>query len=192
MNPFKKKEELNDIIKSYEKSSPSIVMLLIILTLGVYIINWLFLRNREFEMMDNEAPDAKRGLALMVFLPFGWTFIMFIFKKLIFTGEPLILGIMEIVIWGLIVFLLMNYVFDFCLSFSRITKTSVIVWFVPFLLGFVGGIFLALGFYYVSPLIFFAIIVVPAMQAELQSHFFPNKKYKRDKGRRQSSIMSFH
>ena len=192
MNPFKKKEELNEIIKGYEKSSPLIIMILIILTLGVYVINWIFLRNREFEFMDNDAPDAKRGLALMIFLPFGWALTMFVLKKLIFTGEPLILGILEIVIWGLIVFLLMNYIFDFCLCFSRITKTSPIIWFIPFLLGFVGSIFLALGFYYVSPLIFFTIIVVPAMQAELQSHFFPNKKYKRDKGRRQSSIMSVH
>lgn len=192
MHTFKQTEELNRIVKKYSESSPGIIFGLIFITLGLYIINWIFMRNKEFELMDHDAPDAKRGLALMVFLPFGWGFVMFIFKKLIFTGEPLLLGIMEILIWGLIVFLLMNYIFDFCLSFSKISSTNPIIWFIPFLCGFIGIISTVFEFYYLTPLIFFTIILIPAMQAELQAQFSPSKLHKRPKGRKQSSIMAFH
>jgi hypothetical protein len=189
MDNFKRKENINDIFKKYSETSLAVVLALMIITAGLYIINWLFLRNREFELMDEDAPDSKRGLALMVFLPFGWGLIMFVSKALLFTGEPLLLGIMEIVIWGLIIFLLVNYVFDFCLSYSKITKSNAMIWFSMFLIGFIGIISTSIQFYYLSPLVFFAVITVVAMQAELSGI---NKQKRKKYGRRESSILSVH
>ncbi len=189
MSNFKKTQNVNDIYKRYSETSLAVTLALIIITFGLYVINWLFLRNKEFELIDEDAPDSKRGLALMVFLPFGWGLIMYVSKALIFTGEPIILGIMEIVIWGLIIFLLVNYIFDFCISYSKVSKSNPLIWFILFLLGFVGLISSGLEFYYLSPLFFFAIIAVVAMQAELGTI---NKQKKKKFGRRESSILSVH
>lgn len=161
-----------NFFKEFKETNPSLVLGLIVISLGLYIINWIFVRNKDFETLDEDAPDSKRGAIIMMIIPFSWFFIIYVLKYVIFKHPPLIIEIMEIVGWGIIIFLLLKYIFDFCHSFSKLTRTSHLFWFGFFLLGFIGIISTFLfKFYYLSPLTFFLIITIPAMQAELNSVF---------------------
>ena len=103
-------------------------------------------------------------------LPFSWFFIMLILK-IIFVNLPLILGIIEIVIWGIIIFLVYKYLYDFCHVFGQVTHSSTYIWFLFFVLSGIGILSAGLGFYYIAPLTLFLAIVAPAMQAELNINF---------------------
>lgn len=134
--------------KEFRETNPWLVLGLIIISLGFYIITWIYSKNKEFENSDKLAPDAARGAAVMMLLPFGWFYTIFIIKR--FIADNLFVGIIEIVIWGFIIFAIFKYIFEFCLSFGRITKTNGIYWFFLF---------------------FIPIITIIAMQMELNSHF---------------------
>ena len=160
-----------EFYNEFRQINPSLVLGLIILTLGLYIINWIYLNNKNFEKVDKQAPDSNRGAIIMMVLPFSWFFIILIFKKIILGPNSLILQIFEIVGWTFIIFLLLKYLLDFCLSFGRITRTQGLFWFIFILTGLIGIISIPIGFYYTMPLSFFLIISIPAMQAELNSFF---------------------
>ncbi|MDA3855207.1 MAG: hypothetical protein PF569_03025 [Candidatus Woesearchaeota archaeon] len=134
--------------KEFRETNPWLVLGLIIISLGFYIITWIYSKNKEFEHLDKFSPDAARGAAVMMLLPFGWFYVVLIIKRLII--DNLFVEILEIVIWGFILFLVLKYIYEFCLSFGRITRTNGIYWFFLF---------------------FIPIITIPAMQMELNSHF---------------------
>ncbi len=169
-----------DFFKEYEQTNPYLVLGLIIISFGLYIINWIYLKNREFQLLDTDSPNPNRGAIILMFLPFAWFFSMISLKYLIFSPENLALGIIEIVGWGFIIFLMHKYILDFCLSFGRITKTYGALWFVLFFIGGVGILGTAMGYYLLSPLLFFLIITIPAMQAELNT-FFTRHTIKKEK-----------
>ncbi|NCC71085.1 hypothetical protein EOM09_05890 [bacterium] len=146
-------------------------MALILISLGVYLINWLYQRNIDFEKVDTDAPDAKRGAIIMFFIPSAWFLIIWVLKLLFFEAGNHFIGILEIVVWGIIIVLIAKYILDFCICFGRITKTNGLFWFLLYLIGGIGFISIFFKFYFTIPLIFFLIISVPAMQAELNSHF---------------------
>lgn len=171
----------DNFFKDFKESNPSLILGLIIISIGLYIINWIYLISKDFESLDDEAPEPNRGAALMMIIPFGWFFIIFTLKEIIFKGTYiLVLGIIEIVVWGLIIFLILKFLYDFCKTYGKITKTNHFFWFGFFFLGLIGIVATTLGHYFVSPLIFFLFIVVPAMQAELntvyKTHFLRRKK----------------
>ncbi len=157
--------------KQYHQISPSLILGLTIITLGLYIINWLYLRNKEFETLDTEAPDSNRGAIIMMIFPFAWFFIMQVLRTLIFTKENLAIEIINIVGWGIIFFLILKYLLDFCISFGRVTQTQGFFWFFLFFLGIVGIICFLFDLYLLGLLFIFVILSIPAMQAELNSRF---------------------
>ncbi|MCA9459465.1 MAG: hypothetical protein KC550_02855 [Nanoarchaeota archaeon] len=160
-----------EFYKEFREGNPYLIMGLIIITFGLYIINWIYLRNREFIILDKYAPDPNRGAVILMIIPFALFFIMQILKVFFFGYDSLFLGIVEVVLWTLVSFLVLKYILDFCLTFGRITRTSGIFWFTMFFLGFLGIIGIIQGFIWTIPLIFFTIIVVPAMQAQMNVFF---------------------
>lgn len=157
--------------REYEETSPALTLGLIIVSLGLYVINWIYVKNRNFEKIFEESPDSKRGLVILMILPFSWFFIMFILKSIIFSELPLLIGIFEIVVWGLILFLIYKYLWDFCEVFGKISQSRSVLWFSFFVLGGIGIISLLLKFMYLVPLVFFLAIVIPAMETELNVNF---------------------
>jgi len=160
-----------DFYKDYKETNPTLVLGLIIISFGLYIINWIYLRNREFELINSNAPDSNRGAVILMILPFIWFFIYMLLKYLFFRDSYLILKIIELVGLGFITTLILKYLYDFCNTFGLITKTSGFGWFIFYLLGIIGIISIVFKFYYLSPLVFFLMIIIPAMQSELNSHF---------------------
>ena len=145
------------------------VLGLIIITFGIYLIEWFYKRTEEFTYIDRFSPNPQRAATVLFIIPLGWLIISKIIKKLIFTG---IIGeIIEIIGWGLILFLIIKFIFDFCISFGRITKTNGIYWFLILLTGTIGIICTILQIYILSILTISIILTIPAMQLELNSHF---------------------
>lgn len=165
--------------REFHETNPSLILGLMIISLGLYAINWIYLKNREFEDLDKLAPDANRGAVIMMLLPFGWFFITTIAKRVLFDLDNLAIGIMEIVGWGFVLFLLGKYIIDFCLSFGRITKTRGILWAIPFVISIIicsiGAIF---EIYFLFLFLIIPIIMVLAMQTELNLVFIRIKMNK--------------
>lgn len=161
----------SNFYKDFRETNPGLVFGLILISLGFYIINWLYMKNKEFELIDSEAPDSNRGAIIMMIFPFAWFFILFILKTLIFEKSNLYLNLIGILGWIVVIFLIMKYLFDFCISFGKITKTNGIYWYLFFILPAVGVILAFFGYYYFLFLLFFLLVVIPAMQAELNSFF---------------------
>ncbi|MFW5705215.1 MAG: hypothetical protein ACOCXG_05230 [Nanoarchaeota archaeon] len=161
----------SNFYKDFRETNPALVLGLIIISLGFYVIDWIFLRNKEFEEIDKHAPDSKRGAILLMIIPFMWFFIMIVLKHIIFSPKSPFLGIVEISGWLLIIFLILKYLYDFCISFGFITKTNGAIWFLFFLPIVPAGIGALLGYPIFLILLFLPAIVIPAMQAELNTTF---------------------
>ncbi len=142
------KHKNNLYYKEFTQTNPSLVIGLIIISFGLYIITWLYVRNKEFELLDKHAPNSIRGTVIMVLLPACWFYITFLFKELIL--DNIIIEMIELTGWFLVLLLVLKYIFDFCLSFGRITGTNGVYWSLIFLVPF---------------------LAIPAMQSELNSHF---------------------
>lgn len=162
---------LPEYYKDFVQTKPSLVMGLSIISFGLYIINWIYLRNKEFEVITEEAPNSKRGAFLMMILPLFWFFFLQTLKNIFFKDNLRTIYIIEMIGFILIFILILKYIYDFCDTFSQITKSPLIIWFIPFFIGFLGIIGLLFQFFYLFPFIFFLFIVTPAMQAELNKNF---------------------
>lgn len=171
---YKPKNLKKEFYDDFKIISPSLILGLIIITIGLYIINWIFITNKLLEKVDKESPDSNRGAIIMMFLPFSWYFITEIFQNVIFQEENLVIDVFTLAGWILIGFLILKYLLDFCISFQRVTGSNSIFWFMLYFIGLIGLISIPLGSFYFIPLVFFLIITIPAMQAELNSFF---KKY---------------
>jgi hypothetical protein len=157
--------------RKFEETSPILLLGMVLLTGGLFVLNWIYAKNKEFEEFFEDSPDSNRGLVIMMVFPFSWFFIMLGIKLLLFDKLPLALGILEIVVWGILIFLIYKYIYDFCDVFGQVTHSSTLLWFFFFVLSGMGILSLALKFYYVSPLVFFLAVVLPSMQTELNTNF---------------------
>lgn len=160
----------SNFYKNFRETNPALLLGLIIITFGFFIINWIYSKNKEFTEIDENAPDPNRGAIIMMVLPFIWFFIISVFKNILFKSYTYILKFIEITGWILVVLLIMNYLFDFCVSFANITKTNHYIWFSFFLLPAIGIICIFIKIYFMLFLVFFLFIGIPAMQAELNSY----------------------
>ena len=163
----------------YSEISPQLVFGLILITLGLYSLHWIYERNKELAQFDSSAPEPSRGAVLMMVFPFIWFFLI-TFLKLIFSYTNFVIAIIELIGYLLIVILITKYLFDFCSSFSLVTRSHFSLWFILFLFGIVGVIGISINMYFlgISLLIFF--IGVAAMQAELNS-FYKRHSIKHEK-----------
>ena len=167
MSITREKNFYNEFIQT----NPALVLGLMIISFGLYAINWIYLKNKDFEKIDKFSPEANRGAIILMILPFSWFFIISISEKFIFNPSNLIFSIINIVGWGFILFLILKYLLDFSLSYGRITQTNGLYWFIGFLTSIIGIILFYYKIYWFSLIYLFLFILIPAMQAELNIHY---------------------
>jgi hypothetical protein len=136
--------------------NPALVLGLSIVTVGLFLPFWIYLKNREFEEISEEnAPHSARAIILLFVLPLSWSFISALLPKVVgITG------------FAIILVMVLKYLFDFCEFYSLLTKTNFFIYFTLFTTGALG-LYLMLfnkAFVIVSIAFFFA---VPLMQQEL-------------------------
>ncbi len=148
----------------YKEQNPHILMIYMILSLSSYLIVWLFFTNKFFEKIDENAPDSRRAGIILFFFPislailnyiFGLIFTSLIAKKIIFFFNVLVLSI--------IIFLNLQYLYDFCNSFGKFTRSSILTWYLFLYAGYFSFILLFFT-YWTFFLIIIPMFTVPAMQ----------------------------
>ncbi len=154
---------------SIEPMNPALVLGLSIVTVGLFLPFWIYLKNREFETInEEEAPHSVRAIILLFILPLVWLFISQILPK-----------ILDIVGFAIVLVLVLKYLFDFCEFYSQLTKTHFFIYFTLFTTG-VLGLYLTLfnpSFIIISIAFFLA---VPLMQQELNM-FYKTLTLRREK-----------
>lgn len=160
-------ETLKSYYRNFKPSSPVIIQFLMIFTLGLYLINWVYTKNREFEDYSDEAPDSKRGAVLMLIFPFSWMLIIWIMNELILPNSEDFMEVLNVAGWCFIMFMILQYLYEFCYLYGQITRTEGLIWYYTIFPGFLALILLPLGFWYTIPLLFFPVVSIPAMQAKL-------------------------
>jgi len=156
-------------LKDFEYLSPSIMLGLIIISVGLYSILWIYLTNKKLEEHDKHAPESSRGLTVLMILPIIWLFTTYFFKTIIFTQTPLIIEILEIVIWGLIFFLILKYLIDFSYAITEITQSHPFLWISFFIIGIIGIIGIMLDIKVLYAFIAGIFIATIGIQSELNS-----------------------
>lgn len=171
---IEKRSILEKFYFDFEPKSPIMVLIFMVLSLGTYFINWIYMMNLRFEKFDvnstsdfGKAPDSNRGLIVMFLIPFSWLVSMGILKKLIFSQYLDILFWIDLVGWFLIIFLFLQYLYDFCICFGKFTTSNGFIWYLFFWVGFFPLVLLPFEMYYFMPILFFPIITIPAMQAKI-------------------------
>lgn len=162
---------LRELFQEYKKENPFVLFLILLVTLGAYGINWIYLKNKKFYDVCEDSPDPKRGLVLMFFFPFSWI-IIFYEARIIFGGLTQFFKIIELIGWFIIMFLILQYVYDFCENFADLTNSIAFFWYIGIYLGFLGLILSVIGFYYLLPMLLFPITTIPVMQAKLNQIYY--------------------
>ena len=158
-----KKDMLFEFYEDFENQNSFLLFFLIIITLGLYLLKWFYVTNRKFEEVDEDAPDSQRAGLILIIMPMIWSSLTFVL--LIKFEEVFILTrIMEYGGWLLIILFSLQYVYDFCQSFGRMTDTNGLLWYLLIYPGYFSIILLLFGVYYTIPLIFIPFLVVPVMQ----------------------------
>jgi len=193
------KEKLRYFFSDYEEKNSKILLLYIIFSFSFYIIYWIYNTNKNLLEIDENAPDPNRAITVLLIIPILWFLITYCIKKFFLkTGEYLLtiswnrdlnnfqienfsLGIIELLIWFLIILLIIKYFYDFCFSFGNFTKTNPLTWYVFLSSEIFGIFFLLLGFIPLFTLVFFTIITIPAMQEKMNllSHKYKIENKKR-------------
>lgn len=155
---------LQNFYEDIDKKSGIKLFFLLISSLGIYIIKWIYFTNLSFEKADKNAPQSSRGAAILFIMPSLWLLFTFFFRLLF---EKLIqpFKIIDITVWGIITFLSLQYLYDFCLSYARITNTNGIIWYLLIYPGYYSVILLLFKFYYTIVLIIMPFVVIPIMQS---------------------------
>lgn len=159
---------LNEFYKNYEEVNPAYVLGLIIISFGLYIVTWIYNVNKNIELLDEDSPDSLRGAMLMVILPFTWLFVTS-FLELFF--DSVVLEAIKLIVYIFIYLLFLNYLFDFSIAFSHVTRSKPLVWFLPLFLGSLGIFGYYLQSIQVGLLTLLFVLIIPAMQAELNKMF---------------------
>lgn len=168
MNPKHNSSSLNEFFKNYEEKNPAYVLGLMIISFGLYIFTWIYKINVDLEQLDEDSPESVRGAVLMAVLPFTWFFITTLIKEFI---NSIIIRAIEIIVYVLIYFLVLKYLFEFCIAFSHVTRTRALIWFVPFAIGSFGFFGYYLQSIIVGSFLMMFFLVIPAMQAELNTTY---------------------
>ena len=169
------KDSIEYFFYDYEFKNPFFTFFLMILTFGLYSINWIFQINKKLLEIDEDAPNPNRAAIVLFILPVFWGLFVYVIE-LFFIPKPdylteIFSGIVKILGWGLISFLSLKYVFDFCQSYGRISETSGIFWYFMIYPGYFSLIFTAvIGFDIFVYTIYFLlapVVGIPLMQKTL-------------------------
>ncbi len=163
MKPFPT-EKLEFFYSDFEKKPPLLMLLFMVLSLGFYAINWIYFMNKKLDEIDDDSPQPERGLIILFFFPVVFSIIMQILYNIMKIPEGVFLSI-TYTVWSLIIFLSLKYIYDFCLSYSKVTQTNALFWYIFIYLGFPAVVLFFFNFPYALPLMFFTMITIPAMQS---------------------------
>lgn len=163
------KDKTERFLKDFEETSTTIIIGLMIISVGLYSIIWVYITNKSLQEHDKHAPESSRGLTVMAVLPLCWFFITSIIKLKILDTIPTLYTIFEMFIWGFIFFLIIKYFLDFVESFTEITKSQPFIWNALFTIGIIGIIGLILQQVYLYPFLIGILFVITGMQSELNS-----------------------
>lgn len=158
-------KNLKYFYSDYEIKNPILIMFFMLITCGLYLIYWFYKMNIDLERIDDSAPDSRRGVIILILLPPTWYIFYLIFKYLIFPNETFLVKIIAILGALIISFLALEYMYEFCKSFGKVTLSNGFIWYLFIYPGYFAIILYFLDFLYTIPLIFFSIIAIPAMQA---------------------------
>lgn len=174
----------NFFLNNFEEQHFLKIFALLVFSLGLYAISWIYSINKKLETIDEDAPDSRRAVYILFIFPVGWALIYVALSKLIFANNPY-LHWLNIVIWFLLIFLSLKYLYDFCDSFGKLTRTSGLVWYLLNYAGYLGIILILFDIYYLLFLAIIPLCTIPAMQeflnltskytlAEAQKEHFKN------------------
>lgn len=181
------KNKLIDFFSNYIKTSPEKHLFLMVLTFGLYDLYWMYKKNKIFQEIDSERLDPDREISIFLILPSLWFLIFYTIKMLVFWGNEsvniftinwntnltemsnlaIIFGLIEFIGWFMIFFLIMKYLFDFCMFFGNITQSYGVIWYIFMVSEFFALFFALFGNFYFVPFMFFTYITIPAMEANL-------------------------
>lgn len=174
---------LMDFYLEFKKRSPIFLFFFMLFTCGFYLINWIYKLNRRFEEFDNDnSPDSKRGLIILFMIPFIWFFLIYILKIFVFVENVFVSNILywvDIVVWFGILFLVLQYLYDFCRCFGKFTMSNGFVWYMFLWVGFFPLVLIPFGIFYFLPILGFPIVIIPLMQFKIN---LERDRYKRKHG----------
>ena len=175
MDQILSKGDLNKFYDDYERSSSILTLFFMTITFGLYIINWLYLTNKIFSKYDENAPNQNRGAVLTVIFPTVWLIFAWMMDNIGFANSELF-AMVKTIGWLTIMMLILKYFYDFCLTFSRFTRSNELVWYYSLFPGMIFYVLVPLTFWYESlfvwfsyPFLFFTTIGIAAMQAKLNT-----------------------
>ena len=162
------RKTLEDFYEKMSVRSPVMLFLMMLFSFGSFLVLWVYNLNKRFEDFDNEnSPDSARGIVILFLMPVLWIFVMYILQLFIFSTESTFWFYIDVVGWSFIVFLALQYLFDFCKCFGKFTMTTGFVWYMFLWIGFFPLVLLPFGNFYFLPILFFPVVVVPIMQSKL-------------------------
>ncbi len=148
--------------------NPHLLIGLCIISLGIFLPFWIYLKNREFEELSEDAPHSGRAITILFIIPLIWFFLSYLLPQVI-----------QIVGFSLILLLVEKYIFDFCAFYSFLTKTNPLIYFTLITIGVVG-IYLSLFDKLFLSLGLILIFTFSIMQQEL-NHVYKNFSIKKEK-----------
>ena len=161
--------------------NPALFLGLLIISLGLFLILWIFLKTREFEILEKDkSPDSNRSFIVLMVFPFLFYFFYSFLNMFSFLEGSIFMIVLGYILFSLVYFLILKFVHDFCKIFGEITRTSYVVWFLLLVLGMTsifGFIFDLLVF---KVLILMLFIVPPLMQIQLNV-IYKNLKLRKEK-----------
>ena len=159
------KRRINKFFLEYKEQNPLILMILMVCSLGLYLFIWLFLTNKELEKIDEDSPDPKRAVVILFVLPSMVITIMH-FLSIIFSSwmaDKMIFAFGTL-IWALVIFLSLQYIYDFCNSFGKFTQSSGLIWYLFLYPGYFSLILIFFNFFWTLFFVLFPIFTILAMQ----------------------------
>lgn len=163
------KDKTERFLKDFEETSATTMIGLMIISVGLYSIIWIYITNKSLQDHDKHAPESSRGITVMAILPLAWFFITSFIQNKILDSIPLLYTIFDLIIWIFIFFLVIKFHMDFVNSFTQITKSHTIIWNSLFIIGMIGIIGLILKKPYMYPFLIGVIFSTIGMQTELNS-----------------------
>ncbi len=162
----------NELIKlahfflhDFEKDKFGTVLFYQIISLGLYSFFWIYKTNKMLEKIDGESPESKRSMFVLFVIPVFWFLIGFFTNKYLFLNNvPTFFHTINIVMWSLIIFLSLQYLYDFSKSYAKLTETHPLIWYLLLYSGYLATILHFFNFNFLLFLVFVPILTIPSMQ----------------------------
>lgn len=155
------------LAQNYEQQNSFKLLLKLLFSFGLYGIKWIYFHNKFFTTLDDRAPEPLRGAFILLIIPV-LIYVIELLLLLLFTQKLATLVRYNFyLIWAIFIFLSLKYLYDFCLSFARVTNTNVLIWYILLYIGYFPVVFLALNIYLPLWTYLIPILAVTLMQALL-------------------------